>query len=75
MNYWTLIDREKDPHELKNVYDDPAYAETGKTLHAELQRLRAELQVPAEDPPGSVPPSRGAVKPNAKAKAVLRPGT
>ncbi|HPM79268.1 MAG TPA: sulfatase [Candidatus Anammoximicrobium sp.] len=71
MNYWTLIDREKDPHELQNVYDDPAYAETRKTLHAELQRLRTELQVPAEDPPASIPPQRpaGKVKVKAKAKA------
>ncbi len=53
MNYWTLMDREKDPHELKNVYDDPAYAETRKTLHAELTRLRTELKVPESDPAGS----------------------
>ncbi len=53
MNYWTLMDREKDPHELKNVYDDPAYAETRKTLHAELTRLRTELKVLAQDPEGT----------------------
>ena len=51
MDYWTLIDRQTDPHELTNVYDDPAYTETRQTLHAELDRLRAELKVPAEDPP------------------------
>jgi arylsulfatase A-like enzyme len=54
MNYWTLMDREKDPHELKNVYDDDAYAQTRRTLHAELERLRADLKVPAEDPAGSM---------------------
>ncbi|MEQ1853023.1 MAG: sulfatase [Chthoniobacteraceae bacterium] len=53
MNYWTLMDREKDPQELKNVYDDPSYAETRKTLHAELERLRTELKVPAQDPAGT----------------------
>jgi arylsulfatase A-like enzyme len=56
MNYWTLIDREKDPLELKNVYDDASYAATRRTLHAELARLRTELKVPAKDParpPGS----------------------
>lgn len=55
MDYWTLIDRRQDPKELRNVYNEPAYAETRKTLHAELARLRAELKVPAEDPPDSFP--------------------
>jgi len=54
MNYWTLIDRERDPHELKNVYDDPAYASTRKELHAEVRRLRKELKVPEKDPPASI---------------------
>jgi arylsulfatase A-like enzyme len=60
MNYWTLIDRRNDPHELKNVYDNPAYAETRRTLHAELERLRRELKVPAQDPPESMAPPRAA---------------
>jgi arylsulfatase A-like enzyme len=46
VDYWTLIDREKDPEELKNVYDAPEYASPRATLHAELNRLRAELKVP-----------------------------
>jgi arylsulfatase A-like enzyme len=50
VDYWELYDREKDPHELKSVYADPAYAETVKELKAELARLRAELKVPAEAP-------------------------
>lgn len=49
MNYWTLIDRQSDPQELKNVYDDPAYAITVSELHAELKKLRADLKVPNED--------------------------
>jgi len=72
MNYWTLIDREKDPHELKNAYDDPAYAETRKQLHAELDRLRAELKVPAADPPetrGGAAKSRGTAPQKGKTKA------
>jgi arylsulfatase A-like enzyme len=69
MNYWTLMDREKDPQELKNVYDDPAYAETRKTLHAELTRLRTDLKVPATDPTGTQgTPAAGAKKGKAKAK-------
>jgi arylsulfatase A-like enzyme len=72
MDYWTLIDRQTDPHELTNVYGDPAYAETRKVLHAELDRLRKELQVPAQDPPESYPPPRPAktkAKAQGKAKA------
>ena len=41
---WELFDLQKDPHELKSVYDDPAYADVRKQLEAELQRLRAELK-------------------------------
>lgn len=55
MNYWTLIDRRTDPHELNNVYDAPDCAEVRAMLHAELDRLRSQLQVPAEDPPASLP--------------------
>lgn len=50
-NYWTLIDRQDDPRELRNVYDAPAYRQKQAELHAELGRLRRELRVPAEDPP------------------------
>lgn len=37
---WELIDRKKDPQELKNVYNDPAYAKIKKDLHAQLEELR-----------------------------------
>ena len=37
---WELIDRIKDPQELKNVYDDPAYAEIKAELHRKLDGLR-----------------------------------
>lgn len=56
-NYWTLMDRERDPAELKNVYDDPSYAEIRDQLHKELQRLRSELKVPEQDAPASITPS------------------
>jgi hypothetical protein len=35
---------EKDPKEMKNVYDDPAYAGVVKELKKELQKLRKELE-------------------------------
>lgn len=60
MNYWTLIDRQTDPHELRNVYDEASYASVREELHAELQRLRTELRVPAEDPPESQAPKAAA---------------
>jgi arylsulfatase A-like enzyme len=47
---WELLDREKDPLEVKNYYEDPAYAETVKELHAELERLRKEVQDTGETP-------------------------
>jgi hypothetical protein len=34
---------------MKNVYDDPTYAKTREQLRGELNRLRTELRVPAED--------------------------
>jgi arylsulfatase A-like enzyme len=37
---WELFDLRNDPHELKNVYDDPEYASVIDPLKAELQRLR-----------------------------------
>jgi len=37
---WELYDMEKDPEELNNLYDDPAYAGVVKKLKAELARLQ-----------------------------------
>ena len=36
---WELYDLKSDPQELKNVYNDPAYASVGKYLHKRLSRL------------------------------------
>ncbi|WP_026954796.1 sulfatase family protein [Algoriphagus vanfongensis] len=41
---WELIDRQKDPLELKNVYEDPAYAEIRAELHQKLDELRAKYK-------------------------------
>jgi hypothetical protein len=47
---WELLDREKDSLEVKNFYNDPSYAMIVKELHAELERLRKEVQDTAETP-------------------------
>jgi arylsulfatase A-like enzyme len=48
---WELYDLEADPKELKSVHADPNYAQERARLEKELTRLRAELQVPENDPP------------------------
>lgn len=40
---WELFDLKKDPREMKNVYNDPAYAEIVKELKAELHRLQDKV--------------------------------
>jgi len=42
LDEWELFDLKKDPHELKSVYDDPAYAKAVKWLKAELKRLKKQ---------------------------------
>jgi arylsulfatase A-like enzyme len=37
---WELYDLEKDPNELKSVYNDPAYAEIQKEMHERLVNIR-----------------------------------
>lgn len=39
---WEMYDLEKDPHEMTNVYDDPAYADIRTDLHAKLSALRTK---------------------------------
>ncbi|MGZ4974694.1 MAG: sulfatase/phosphatase domain-containing protein, partial [Limisphaerales bacterium] len=58
MNYWTLIDRYKDPNELKNVYGEKAYAPIQDQLRKELARLRAEVKDPETDAPESISNAR-----------------
>jgi arylsulfatase A-like enzyme len=49
-NYWELYDRLVDPHELRDVWADPAYGPAVAYLRTELKRLRAELEVPEVTP-------------------------
>jgi arylsulfatase A-like enzyme len=41
---WELYDRKKDPQELKNVYDDPAYVDIVASLHEELNAMRIQYK-------------------------------
>jgi len=49
---WELLDRQKDPLEVTNFYNDPRYAETIQELRAELDRLRIEVK-DTQPPPRS----------------------
>jgi arylsulfatase A-like enzyme len=48
---WELYDLEKDPSELRNIYDDPANAALINELKSEIKRLRDELEVPEDEEP------------------------
>ncbi|WP_298651581.1 sulfatase [uncultured Proteiniphilum sp.] len=37
---WEMYDLETDLMEMRNIYDDPAYADVRKTLHKKLEELR-----------------------------------
>ncbi len=39
---WELYDREKDPHQLRNEYNNPAYKEVIEQLKAELEELQKQ---------------------------------
>ena len=40
---WELFDLEKDPYEMKNVYNDPQYADVVRKLKDELHHLQEEV--------------------------------
>jgi len=68
LDEWELFDLERDPHELRSVYSDPAYARAVADLKRELDRLRIELKVPVKPPEeayGQIlakPPGKGGSK-------------
>ena len=37
-----MYDLQTDPQEMKNIYNDPAYADVQKMLHERLAELRAQ---------------------------------
>jgi arylsulfatase A-like enzyme len=44
LDQWELYDLRKDPREMNNVYNDPAYAKVVEDLKRELYRLKKELK-------------------------------
>ena len=48
MDAWELFDLENDPHELRNVYGEPAYQAVVDDMKLRVDHLRTELKVPAE---------------------------
>lgn len=44
-NTWELFDLEKDPQEMKSVYDDPGYSDIRRNLKEDLNRLKQEYEV------------------------------
>ena len=45
---WEMYDLEKDPHEMKSVYNNPEYADIQKDLHKRLIELRAQYSASDE---------------------------
>ena len=45
IDYFELYDLEKDPHEMKNIYNDPTNKEQVDRLTAELKTYQTELQI------------------------------
>lgn len=41
--HWELYDLDKDPHEMQNVFADPAYAAVAKDLKAQLLRVKEQV--------------------------------
>jgi arylsulfatase A-like enzyme len=46
---WELYDLQEDPTEMKNVYDDPAYAKVRKQMHKKLEQMQKMYKDPIEE--------------------------
>ena len=70
LDQWEMYDLAKDPNELHNVYDDPAYVTSREALKAEMYRLKKELkdddQFADDQPKTTVNPGPGKPAPKAK---------
>ncbi len=66
LDAWELFDLERDPHECKSVYGEPAYAEVQVELERELRRLQTEA---GDDDPHRVLPHQAQLAARAQADA------
>lgn len=41
---WEMYDLESDPNEMKNIYNDPSYADVREQMHTELKRLKEKYK-------------------------------
>lgn len=51
---WEMFNLASDPNEMNSIYDQASSSPEKARLLAEMNRLRAELQVPDQDPPASI---------------------
>lgn len=63
---WDLIDLEKDPLELRDVWDDPAYADIRAMMLRRYYALRKQYDAPPLPIPGKSPALTPAPTPSAK---------
>jgi arylsulfatase A-like enzyme len=56
---WEMYDIQADPHELKNIYDDPAYASVKKELHGRLENLMKKYEDSEDLAKSFIPASQG----------------
>lgn len=45
---WQMFDLASDPHEMRNVYGDPAYAKVRKYMHRRLRQMQRKYDDPIE---------------------------
>lgn len=50
IDQWEMFDLQKDPNEMRSVYDDPAYSDAQQRMKEEIDRLRSELKVTSNKP-------------------------
>ncbi|MGE4489591.1 MAG: sulfatase [Kiritimatiellales bacterium] len=50
---YDMFDLQKDPMELKSVYNDPEYADVRRNLEAEIVKLRKQYHIQDQDLPGN----------------------
>ena len=56
VDYWELFDRDKDPGEMRSVFNNPAYADVQAGLIQEVLRQRKQLKEPNKDDPKAFGP-------------------